>query len=67
MSFTLSVFDLFANAIPGSLYLAVFVYVSDRLGWIDPTATQRLNTTVLLFGAALASYLLGHLRTLWDS
>jgi hypothetical protein len=61
MSFTLSVFDLFASAIPGSLYLAVFAYISIRLGWLDLGMVQQLNTTVVLIGAALASYLLGHI------
>jgi hypothetical protein len=61
MSFALSVFDIFASVIPGSLYLAVFVYVSDRLGWVDLAAAQQLNTTVLLVGLAFASYLLGHI------
>jgi len=61
MSFTLSIFDLFAYTIPGSLYLAVLAYVSDRLGWVALGSTQKLNTTVLLVGAALASYLLGHI------
>jgi hypothetical protein len=61
MSFTLSVFDLFASAIPGSLYLAVFVYVSGRLGWLDLGLFQQFNTTVVFIGAALASYLIGHI------
>jgi hypothetical protein len=61
MSFTLSVFDLFASAIPGSLYLTVFVYVSVRMGWLDIGLVQQLNTTVVIIGAALASYLIGHI------
>jgi hypothetical protein len=32
MSLTLSIYDLFAYAIPGSLYLALLAYVGNRLG-----------------------------------
>jgi len=61
MNLTLSIFDLFAYAIPGSLYLALIAYVSDRLGWLTLGSTKDLNTTALLVGVALASYLLGHI------
>jgi hypothetical protein len=61
MSFTLSVFDLFASVIPGSLYLATFVYVSVRLGWLDLGSIQQLDTLIIIIGAALGSYLLGHI------
>jgi hypothetical protein len=61
MSLTLSIFDLFAYAIPGSLYLTLCAYVTMRLGWLSPASISSFNTTLLLIGAALASYLLGHL------
>jgi hypothetical protein len=61
MNLTLSIFDLFAYIIPGSLYLTLLAYVSDRLGWLDFSSAKNLNTVILLIGAALASYLLGHI------
>jgi hypothetical protein len=61
MNLTLSIFDLFAYTVPGSLYLALLAYVSDRVGWLDLSGASNLNTTVLLIGAALVCYLLGHL------
>jgi hypothetical protein len=61
MNLTLSVFDLFAYAIPGSLYLSVLVYLLNRNGWVDLSAATNLNTAVLLVSAALASYLAGHI------
>jgi hypothetical protein len=61
MNLTLSIFDLFAYAIPGSLYLSVLAYVLNRTGWLDFSATSNLNTTVLLVTAAIASYLAGHI------
>ena len=60
MSFTLSIFDLFGYAVPGSLYLALLAYVSNRLGWPNLGPTKDLNTTVLIISIALVSYLLGH-------
>lgn len=59
MSLTLSIYDLFAYAIPGSLYLALLAYVGDRFGWVSLEGATSLSTTTLLIGAALASYLLG--------
>jgi hypothetical protein len=61
MNFTLSIFDLFAYTIPGSLYLVLLLYISDRLDWLDLRGAENLNTALLLIGAALASYLLGHI------
>jgi hypothetical protein len=61
MSITLSIYDLFAYAIPGSLYLALLTYVGDRLGWVSLQGVSSLNTTILLIVGTLASYLLGHL------
>lgn len=57
---TLGIFDLFAYAVPGSLYLGLFTYVAVRAGWIEQAWLRDGNTTLLLVGAALASYLLGH-------
>jgi predicted benzoate:H+ symporter BenE len=58
MSLTLSIYDLFAYAIPGSLYLALLAYLGDRLGWVSLEGATSLSTTILLIGAVLASYLL---------
>jgi hypothetical protein len=35
MSLVLGIYDVFAYAIPGSLYFAWLAYVSDRLGWFS--------------------------------
>lgn len=61
MSLSFGVFDVLANAIPGSLYLVLTVYVGVRFGWIDPADLVGLDTTVALVGAVVASYLLGHI------
>jgi hypothetical protein len=61
MNFTLGIFDLFSYAIPGSLYLALLAYMSERLGWVSFQGVSDLNTTLLLIGAALACYLFGHI------
>src|SRR6476469_5108193 len=37
VSITLGIFDLFAYAVPGSLYLGLFTYVAIRVGWVDQT------------------------------
>jgi hypothetical protein len=61
LSLTLSIFDIFAYAIPGSLYLALITYLSERLGWLNLDFARNLNTTVLIIGLGVASYLLGHI------
>jgi hypothetical protein len=61
MSITLGVFDIFAYAVPGSLYLTVLAYISARFGWLDPTKLLGSNTTLVLIAAALACYLIGHI------
>lgn len=61
MSLSLGVFDIFAYSIPGSLYLALLLYVLDRASWIDLGQVGDLNSTLLIAGAIVASYLLGHL------
>ena len=59
MAFILGVFDLLAYAIPGSLYLAAFAYVSHRAGWIDVPSLLGLPTLVLLITVAVAAFLTG--------
>jgi hypothetical protein len=59
MAFILGVFDLLAYAIPGSLYLTAFAYVSHRAGWIDVPALLGIPTVLLLLGLAVAAFLMG--------
>ncbi|MCK9902992.1 hypothetical protein CC117_28660 [Parafrankia colletiae] len=61
MNLSLGVFDIFAYSVPGSLYLALLLYVLDRASWIDLGLVGDLNSTVLIAGGIVASYLLGHL------
>lgn len=61
MNITLGVYDLFAYAAPGSLYLALVLYVADRLSWIDPLRLLQSNTAVIIISGTILSYLLGHI------
>jgi hypothetical protein len=59
MAFILGLFDLLAYAIPGSLYLTTFAYVSHRAGWIDVPALLGLPSLLLLIAVAVAAFLTG--------
>ena len=59
MAFILGIFDLLAYAIPGSLYLTTFAYVSHRAGWIDVPSLLGLPSLVLLIAVAIAAFLTG--------
>jgi hypothetical protein len=59
VAFILGLFDLLAYAIPGSLYLASFAYVSHRAGWIDVPTLVGLPSLLLLIGVAVAAFLTG--------
>jgi hypothetical protein len=59
MAFILGIFDLLAYAIPGSLYLTTFAYVSHRAGWIDVPSLLGLPSLVLLIAMAVAAFLTG--------
>jgi hypothetical protein len=59
MAFILGIFDLLAYAIPGSLYLTTFAYVSHRAGWIDVPSLLGLPSLVLLIAVAVAAFLTG--------
>ncbi|EFC85105.1 hypothetical protein [Parafrankia sp. EUN1f] len=61
MNLSLGVFDIFAYSVPGSLYLTLLLYVLDRASWIDLGQVGDLNSTLLIAGGIIASYLLGHL------
>jgi hypothetical protein len=59
MAFILGIFDLLAYAIPGSLYLAAFAYVSHRAGWIDVPSLLGLPSLLLLIALAVGAFLTG--------
>lgn len=59
MNVSLSIYDVFATAVPGSLYLAVTIYLGVRFGWVEWADLADIDTTFALVGAVLASYLLG--------
>lgn len=59
MNLSIGIFDVFTNAIPGSLYLVATIYVGVRLGWVDVDDLAGLDTTVVVVGAIVAAYLLG--------
>lgn len=60
MSLTLGVFDLFTYAAPGAMYVALIAHIAIRLGWFDTHQVADANTTLLLLGLLLASYVIGH-------
>jgi hypothetical protein len=55
VTLSIGIFDLFTNAIPGFLQLAVFGYVATRLGWADVAAAARGSTALVLAGVAVVS------------
>jgi hypothetical protein len=59
MAILLGIFDLLAFAIPGSLYLTAFAYVSHRAGWIDVPSFLQLPSLLLLIAVAIAAFLIG--------
>ena len=59
MNISLSIFDVFASAVPGSVYLATSLYLAVRWGWLDVDDLAGLDTTFALVAAILVSYLLG--------
>ena len=60
MNITLSVFDVFTYAVPGSLYLAVLSCIFSRLHWINLSFLTHGNGLLAFLGVALASYVTGH-------
>jgi hypothetical protein len=59
LAFILGIFDLLAYAIPGSLYLTTFAYISHRAGWIDVPSLLGLPSLLLVIGMAVAAFLMG--------
>lgn len=61
MNFNLGLFDLFTYAVPGSMHLAVFIYIAQILGWIDVAQAGAIPSVLLITALAIASFLLGHI------
>ncbi|MGV9298494.1 hypothetical protein [Amycolatopsis sp. NPDC003676] len=61
MTFAVGIFDLFSFAVPGAVQLSLLVYVLDRLGVLHVAALATAPSVLLVAGAVVASYLLGHL------
>ncbi|MGH9212446.1 MAG: hypothetical protein ACRD2C_17480 [Acidimicrobiales bacterium] len=59
MNFSLGIYDVFATAIPGALYLAATLYLTVRFGWVEWQDLAGLDTTMALTGALVSSYVLG--------
>jgi hypothetical protein len=58
------VFDVFAYAVPGALYLTLILYVLARTEHLDVGLLLTANTVLATIGVLLASYLLGHVTYL---
>lgn len=59
MTFVISIYDLFAYMIPGSLYITLFAYIGDRVGWFDLIDAIKSPSILVLIGLAIASYIVG--------
>ena len=62
VTFALSIYDLFAYAIPGALQLLLLLYLGQRWHWVNAQALTQVPSGLLLVGMTLVSYLLGHLQ-----
>ncbi len=60
MNISFGIYDVFAYAVPGSLYLALGVFLADRIGWINPGHLGRVPTVILAAAIIVLSYLLGY-------
>jgi hypothetical protein len=59
LSIQLGLFDVFTYTIPGSLYVALVAYITDRLGWINIASLKDVPTLVLAGVHLIVSYVLG--------
>jgi hypothetical protein len=59
VSLSFGLYDIFAYAVPGSLYLALGAYIAGRLKWIALGQLFHLPTIILVGGIIVLSYLLG--------
>jgi hypothetical protein len=60
MSFALSVFDVFAYTLPGSLYLTLAAYVVARLGWFDLSEWVAANPFPSFVIGGIVAFVVGH-------
>jgi hypothetical protein len=61
MNIALGIFDIFAYAVPGALYMALLWYVVERLDLVAVTGAVHQYGLLAVIGLVVASYLLGHL------
>jgi hypothetical protein len=54
-----SVFDVFANILPGAMLLAVLARGAERIGWIESDTISTWNTTYVLVAGIPLSYFAG--------
>jgi hypothetical protein len=59
VSLSLGVFDVFTNMVPGSLYVAVLLFLADGSHLIRLQSFKDVPSIVLITGLLIASYLLG--------
>ena len=59
MSISLGLFDVFTYIVPGSLYLALIVYVAEKFSWIEIGQLKNVPSLVLFSGILIICYLLG--------
>ncbi|MDI6104627.1 hypothetical protein QLQ12_39155 [Actinoplanes sp. NEAU-A12] len=62
MTFVLGIYDLFAYAIPGFLYVSVLGFAADRAGWvaIDLKDLKDVPSLLIFVAVAIGAYLVGH-------
>jgi hypothetical protein len=60
----LGVYEVFAYSVPGSLYLALILYVLGRTTPLDVGTLLSANTTLAVLVVVLLSFLLGHITYL---
>ncbi|MGI5349782.1 hypothetical protein ACQEU8_16555 [Streptomyces sp. CA-250714] len=61
VTLAVGIFDLFTYGIPGALHLSLTIYVLARLNIVDLASLASAPSVLQVVGAAVASYLLGHL------
>jgi len=59
MSISLGLFDVFTYIVPGSLYLALIVYLAEKFSWIEIGQLKNVPCLVLFGGILIICYLLG--------
>jgi hypothetical protein len=59
LSLSLGLFEVFTYMVPGSLYLAVLLFISRSLHLVDLSGLKDVPSIVVVAGLLIASYLLG--------